>query len=151
MWVVIRSQVCTGNKADCACLSWRQTGKKGPFYCEIPADGGPPGPILNTTGHQGRQDVWQGVPVSVVSDRSVSVDLSAVNTTAGPVVAVKFGWGFNNMDCCTNPDVAAGLAPCIPGSCGIVTRKSLLPANPFFAVLTPQGKCKCPLPQICDE
>ena len=117
----------------------------------MPADGGPPGPILNTTGHMGRQDVWQGVPVSVVGDHSVSVDLSAVNTTAGPVLAVKFGWGFDNMNCCTDPDVAAGLAPCIPGSCGIVTEKSLLPANPFFAVLTLKGKCKCPLPQICDE
>ena len=89
--------------------------------------------------------------MSVVDNRSVIVDISDVNITAGPVLAVKFGWGFNNMDCCTNPDVASGLAPCIPGSCGIVTKNSLLPANPFFAVLTRGGKCRCPVPQKCDE
>ena len=166
-------QVCAGDKADCACLSWKQIGKKvcccyatvpvpapcpayvpscllltlcwpapkGPQYCEIPADGGPPGPVLNTTAHPGRMDRWQGVPVRVTGSNTVTVDLSSVNASTGAVSAIKFGWGWSNMDCCTSPETAAGLAPCIPGSCGIMSAKSLLPVNPFFATLSAAGKC----------
>ena len=144
-------QVCVGDKADCACLSWKQIGKKGPEFCEIPADGGPPGPVRNTSAHPTRMDRWFGVPIQLAGDNGISVDLSLVNTSGGGVSAIKFGWGWNSMDCCTSPQTAAGYAPCIPGSCGIMSAKSLLPINPFFATLTVAGKCRCPAPQVCDE
>ena len=42
------------------------------------------------------------------------------------------------------------VAPCVPGSCPLLSAKSQLPANPFFARLTGAGKCECAEPQVCD-
>jgi len=64
--------------------------------------------------------------------------------------AIKFGWSFKAGTCCIDLLANTGLAPCIPGSCGVFTRDSLLPLNPFFATVE-GGKCRCPLPQTCDE
>ena len=41
--------------------------------------------------------------------------------------------------------------PCLPGSCPLKTVGSALPANPFMARITAQGKCACVPPQRCDE
>ena len=79
------------------------------------------------------------------------VDTSALNMTGGGVRAVKFGWSFSAGTCCIDLLTLEGLSPCIPGSCGVMTRDSLLPLNPFFAVVQASGKCKCPPPQTCDE
>jgi hypothetical protein len=91
------------------------------------------------------------VPVKLLGSNTIAVDLSAVNVSTGAISAIKFGWGWSHMDCCTSPEVQAGLAPCIPGSCGIMSAASLLPINPFFATLTAAGSCRCPAPQVCDE
>ena len=81
---------------------------------------------------------------------SVAVDTSGLNVSTGGIHAIKFGWSENAGTCCIDLLENTGLAPCIPGSCGLMTSDSLLPANPFFAVITADGKCKCPEPQTCD-
>jgi hypothetical protein len=65
------------------------------------------------------------------------------------VHAVKFGWSSRAGTCCIDILANTGLAPCIPGSCGVMTRDSLLPLNPFFATVV-GGKCRCPLPQTAN-
>jgi len=65
------------------------------------------------------------------------------------VHAVKFGWSSRTGTCCIDILANTGLAPCIPGSCGVMTRDSLLPLNPFFATIV-GGKCRCPLPQTAN-
>jgi hypothetical protein len=62
---------------------------------------------------------------------------------------VKFGWSSRAETCCIDILANTGLAPCIPGSCGVMTRDSLLPLNPFFATVV-GGKCRCPLPQTAN-
>eukprot|EP00040_Diaphanoeca_grandis_P030747 m.182539 g.182539 ORF g.182539 m.182539 type:complete len:226 (-) comp32119_c11_seq1:254-931(-) len=146
-------QVCTGSAEDCGCMSWNDNSvhpKKPPlpgWTCEIPSDGSPERqPQLI------RGDIWADAPISLLGDgASVVVDASNLNMTMGGVHAVKFGWSFMSGACCVDQLTLDGLSPCIPGSCGLMTRDSLLPVNPFFATVTPTNKCKCPLPQTCDE
>jgi hypothetical protein len=144
--------VCTGNIADCTCMSWMSLGNRkakpltGPWVCEIPAEGGLPRVNQSTRG-----DIWAPVPIKLLSDAaSISVDTSKLNVSTGGIHAVKFGWSFSGGKCCIDLPSNTNLAPCIPGSCGIMTRDSLLPLNPFFAMVV-EEKCQCPLPQTCDE
>lgn len=144
-------QVCTGDANDCACLSWTHNGtdKHHPtgFVCEIPADGnGMRRPPQSTRG-----DIWAEAPIKLQSGESIVVDTSHLNTSTGGIQAVKFGWSFSAGSCCIDlASQQSGL--CIPGSCGVMTKQSLLPLNPFFATIDPaKGKCKCPVPQVCDE
>ena len=88
------------------------------------------------------------------------MDTSSLNVSAGGVHAIKFGWssGLTQISadpatgrvnvlstgsgtCCIDLLESTGLAPCIPGSCGVMTRDSLLPLNPFFATIWDPG-CK---------
>lgn len=135
--------VCTGNASDCSCLSWLKQG--GQWLCEIPFDGQVPRLIQPVRG-----DIWTEVPIKLVDEATISIDTSTLNVTSGGVQAVKFGWSFGAGTCCVDLASNTGLAPCIPGSCGVMTRDSLLPLNPFFAIVA-NGQCRCPAPQICDE
>ena len=142
--------VCTGDVHDCSCLSFGFNGTKqhGHYHgirCEMPADGGPP-----RAPQAVRADVWTEVPV-MLSGSSIVADLSKLPTSAGAVHAVKFGWAIGHGTCCVDQSWMKGLAPCVPGSCGIMTAQSLLPLNPFFALVNSGGKCSCPPPQICAE
>eukprot|EP01043_Picozoa_sp_COSAG02_P067195 COSAG02_NODE_10709_length_1877_cov_1.098988_1_plen_349_part_00 len=144
-------QVCTGNAIDCACLSWTYNGtdKHHPsgFICEISADGNG----LRRPPQATRGDIWSEAPIKLQSGESITVDTSHLNTSTGGVRAVKFGWSFSAGSCCVDlASQQSGL--CIPGSCGVMTKQSLLPLNPFFATIdSTNGKCKCPAPQECDE
>jgi hypothetical protein len=79
--------VCTGDAADCSCLSWigvagssssssssslstsaRGAPKGPPFVCEIPSNGGPPLPPQMTRG-----DIWTEVPVTLVDGATLQV------------------------------------------------------------------------------
>lgn len=148
------TQVCTGDADDCSCLSWKDISKheKGQppitgWLCEVPFGGSRPRPAQPTRG-----DVWAEAPIALLpGSTAVAVDTGALNMTGGGVRAVKFGWSFNAGTCCIDLLTLEGLSPCIPGSCGVMTRDSLLPLNPFFAVVQTSGKCKCPPPQTCDE
>lgn len=146
-------QVCTGVAEDCACLSWKDNSDKhakpgsAGWTCEVVSGSGMPRAPQPTRG-----DIWAEAPIKLLpSETSISVDTSHLNVTMGDVQAVKFGWSFVAGTCCIDLPTHEGLAPCIPGSCGIMTRESLLPLNPFFATVEASGKCKCPLPQTCDE
>ena len=48
-------------------------------------------------------------------------------------------------------DLDFSLQPCPPESCPLVGSTSKLPAMPFEAEITADGKCKCLEPQVCDE
>ena len=144
------TQVCTGDATDCGCLSWAQNGTghhtQG-HICEIPVVGG-----LARAPQADRGDIWAEAPIKLLPDgASISVDTSGLNMTAGGVHAIKFGWSFSAGSCCVDlASQQSGL--CIPGSCGVMTKGSLLPLNPFFATIdAATGKCRCPAPQQCDE
>ena len=139
--------VCTGNATDCSCLSWLAAprGSSGLWVCEIPAESALPRPPQATRG-----DIWAEVPITLVDGATIGIDTISLNVSTGGVHAVKFGWSFSAGTCCIDLASNTGLAPCIPGSCGVMTRDSLLPVNPFFASVV-NGKCKCPAPQVCDE
>ena len=52
--------------------------------------------------------------------------------------------------------LTASLAPRRPAQCPIFVATELvpyggLPANPFLALITADGKCLCPSPQTCSE
>ena len=143
------TQVCTGNVEDCACLSWRKHPhpQPGTWTCEMPAAhaGQPSAPQVI------RGDIWAEVAIKVLPDgASIAVDTSGLNVTTGGVHAVKFGWSEMDGTCCIDLLANTHLAPCIPGSCGLMTAASLLPANPYFATIGANLKCKCPEPQTCD-
>jgi hypothetical protein len=76
----------------------------------------------------------------------VVVDLSTINRTLFPhIFAIRYDW---TGDCCSeNPPTSK---PCPLASCPIMGSNSMLPANPFVAHITSEGKCKCIAPQICD-
>ena len=141
--------VCTGSALDCACLSWKPNGTKHKatgFICEIPFEGQeqarPPQPT--------RGDIWAEAPVTLLpGGTSLAVDTSKLNTSTGGVRALRFAWSEKAGTCCVDAQSQrTGL--CIPGSCGIMTKHSLLPLNPFFALIdAASGACKCPLPQQC--
>ena len=144
------THVCTGDAMDCACLSWvhHPHPQPGNWTCQMPAaDAGQPRAMQGPT----RGDIWTEIPIKLLPDQaSIAVDTSGLNVSTGGVHAVKFGWSFSDGTCCVGLLENTGLAPCIPGSCGLMTRDSLLPANPFFATIDDDGKCKCPVPQSCD-
>ena len=99
-----------------------------------------------------RGDIWTEVSIALLPDKtSISIDTRNLNQTTGGVHAIKFGWSEMGGSCCIDLLENTGLAPCIPGSCGLMTSDSLMPANPFFATIGTTGKCKCPEPQVCDE
>jgi len=143
------THVCTGDAADCGCLSWRRTPhpQPGTWTCELPsAHAGQPSATQVTRG-----DIWAEVAIKVLPDgASIAVDTRGLNFTTGGVHAIKFGWSESDGTCCIDLLENTHLAPCIPGSCGLMTRGSLLPANPYFATIGADGKCKCPAPQACD-
>lgn len=132
------TMVCTGTAKDCGCLSWNYA------KCEVPADGGAPRNMEPNKAN------WTFVPVSVGKDNTLAVNLAGFNLTNNDVHAIKFGWNYKHGHCCESLDAKHKNEPCIPGSCGIMTKKSLLPVNPFFAQIS-DGKCSCTPPQTCDE
>ena len=102
------------------------------------------------------QDQWSPTPVAHVPGKpgSIAADLTQLN---GTVHAVRLAWVLFDAPyqvgdtCCPSSAVQSGRGACIPGSCPLYTAESELPANPFFATITPAGKCACPAPQTCDE
>ena len=144
-------QVCTGSAEDCSCLSWTTNGSKHGkdkstgMICEIPFDGGPMRPAQATRG-----DIWAEAPIRLLpGGQAIVATTSHLNISTGGIRAVKFGWSTGKGTCCVDlASVTTGL--CIPGSCGVMTKDSLLPLNPFFAMIgSTSGKCECPAPQVC--
>ena len=82
---------------------------------------------------------------------TLSVDLSQLPAGA-KVLAVRYGWPLSSGadTCCPSKAVSSGMEPCVPAACPILTKKSALPANPFYATLE-SAKCHCMAPQQCDE
>ena len=101
------------------------------------------------------------VPVNIAlgpaGSSSVTADLAPLGGAAPQ--AIKYAWGAtggrpNEADviCCHSLGAAA---ECVPGQCPIFVAMPLapfggLPANPFLAKISAQGKCECPAPQVCD-
>ena len=86
---------------------------------------------------------------------TVTVDLSQGTLKGRTPLAIRLAWplgmGHIKSDTC-NPTslVQAGFGgAAIPGSCPLYSATSNLPANPFFAAITSDGKCQCPKPQTC--
>ena len=82
------------------------------------------------------------------SANEVQVDLSPLNGSTP--LAVRYGWGNEQTDCCVHDKGLGLLFPCPPAACPIMGKRSQLPANPFLAKIV-GGKCECVAPQVCDE
>jgi sialate O-acetylesterase len=84
---------------------------------------------------------------------TLTVDLAAASTkgSGSPPIAVRYGWPLSKGGdtCCPFVAVKGGTAPCIPGSCPIITKEDSLPANPFYAAIGDDGECVCAAPQVC--
>merc|ERR1711865_228210 len=97
--------------------------------------------------------LWAPAPLSQssASPDSLVVDLQNLQVGPGGALAVRYAWPLaDGADtCCPSKLVRDGHMPCVPGSCPILTTKSSLPANPFYATLE-SGKCNCMPPQKCD-
>ena len=111
-------------------------------------------PLCAHTGDSYRGKMWHPAPVTLAATPlSVSVDLSGLAVASGEtVLAVRYGWALNKNNgdtCCPQRAPMEGLSVCVPGSCPIVSSRSLLPANPFYATVE-AGKCKCMAPQTRD-
>ena len=84
---------------------------------------------------------------------TLTVDLAAASAkgSGAPPIAVRYGWPLSKGGdtCCPFAAVKGGTAPCVPGSCPIITREDSLPANPFYAAIGDDGECVCAAPQVC--
>ena len=82
---------------------------------------------------------------------SLLVDVSHL-PSGSTILAIRYGWPLSRGadTCCPSKSVLAGLEPCVPASCPILTATSALPANPFYATLE-GGKCRCLAPQVCSQ
>lgn len=99
---------------------------------------------------------WVPVTGSVGTDGvSLNVDLSPLNGAKPTAIRYAFGGGgtgapFQARMCC-GPTVDISTEPCAPASCPLkATGPASLPANPFFAAITEEGKCQCFAPMACD-
>ena len=95
---------------------------------------------------------WVPVNAVVSGADELTVDLLPLNNSAP--TAVRYAWGtggwgtgFSNRMCC-GPTVDVAVQPCAPDSCPL--HGGGLPGVPFVAEITPAGRCKCALPQVCD-
>merc|ERR1712232_334180 len=86
--------------------------------------------------------LWRPAPLRL-SGGKVIADLSAFQNEE--VLAVRYAWplGDSGDTCCPQKDVSDGLAPCIPGSCPLMSAKAQLPANPFFATVDSGSATAC--------
>jgi hypothetical protein len=82
---------------------------------------------------------------------TVEVDLTKAK---GVAFGIRYGW-LNGGACCskmtapgdvTNPNAQM----CPIKQCPLMLKTSGLPANPFMAKITTEGKCECMPPQKCD-
>lgn len=100
--------------------------------------------------------LWTSVPLkAALSGSDVQLDLSSSPALKDrAVLAIRYGWALadGGDTCCPQENVnALGLAACIPASCPLLSAKSQLPPNPFFATVDEgSGKCRCAAPQVCD-
>ena len=115
---------------------------------------------------------WHAVTAKAnTKTNELVIDLSNINLTDDKgVSAIRYGVGSGGYNSstgrnlarslgssriCCGPFVDPMLEPCAPESCPIMSSGSTvgsvrLPASPFFARITKEGKCKCFDPQSCD-
>jgi sialate O-acetylesterase len=87
--------------------------------------------------------IWQAVNIAPGKDGSeLMLDLSTVN---GTVYAIRYA---DNGNCCSERPPTSD--PCPVASCPIIGSISKLPANPFIAKIE-NNKCKCMVPQVCNQ
>jgi len=87
---------------------------------------------------------WINLPITSADASSITVDLTPLH--GAKPTAVKYAWGV--IDCCDLLDPTTFTSkPCI-ANCPVMS-SSGLPANPFIAKITGEGKCECVAPQQC--
>ena len=87
---------------------------------------------------------WLTVDILAAGASSVTVDLSALN--GSQPAGVRYSWGV--FDCCNTGDPALYVGKPCDNACPI-TASGGLPANPFMAKISKDGKCACVAPQVC--
>ena len=101
----------------------------------------------------GAESLWVPAAAAAGADgATVLLTVPAPPAAGGVLSALRYAWPlFDDGDTCC-PDLAStrGHAACIPANCPVKLSDSLLPGNPFYASITPSGKCACLAPQSCD-
>lgn len=89
-----------------------------------------------------------GAAPNEVIIRDVPPGATAVRYASG---SAQTGGDGQTRFCC-GPTVDTSLQPCPPASCPLkATGPGALPAVPFVATITPEGRCACLPPMVCDE
>lgn len=98
------------------------------------------------------------VPVNIdLSTSGFELDVDLTPLAGATPLAIRYAWGNNDKPNGGDVLCCQGLGDeCIPASCPIMSALSSapfggLPANPFLAKITQNGKCVCPSPQTCDD
>eukprot|EP00656_Telonema_subtile_P043614 TRINITY_DN49962_c0_g1_i1.p1 TRINITY_DN49962_c0_g1~~TRINITY_DN49962_c0_g1_i1.p1 ORF type:complete len:417 (-),score=29.87 TRINITY_DN49962_c0_g1_i1:143-1393(-) len=97
--------------------------------------------------------LWVSAPLTLANTSvpTLSIELSSLGVHSTQLLAIRYGWPISQGadNCCPSALVSRGQMPCVPGSCPIISTKSWLPANPFYAKLI-LGRCSCMPPQKCE-
>jgi hypothetical protein len=88
------------------------------------------------------------------ADSTVTLDLSPLNGSAP--AGVRYAWMNSCCDAAKDDPLMGISNQCKPAACPLALTDprapyGFLPANPFMAHITTDGKCKCVSPQICDD
>ena len=117
------------------------------MVCMLPAGRTPPNCSVDSS-------LWS--PAAAVADGSgagATLTLTPAQLAAGTLTALRYGWPVDGNSpgdtCCPSKNVTSSLQACTPAACPVKAVPSLLPANPFYALIV-GGKCQCMAPQTCD-
>lgn len=140
-------KVAKYNETEHASVMWVLVDK------ETPADADHNYLYQNRQPWWGDNSDWKNVNIALdATDNTLVVILPS----KGNITAIQYGHlspkgspqNGHDKICCGNRNFA--LDPCAPNSCPISSARYDLPAMPFHAQII-NGKCKCFLPQVCDE
>jgi hypothetical protein len=114
----------------------------------------PTGRVGSPTDCAGDSSLWS--PAAAAADGTgagAALTLTPAQRAAGTLAALRYGWPIDGNSpgdtCCPGKNVTGSLEACTPAACPVKAAPSLLPANPFFALIV-GGKCQCMPPQTCD-
>ena len=120
-------------------------------------DSGRPSPVQPCAsdgfGHSGgmsdEQADWVQVDIKAgTSPNTLEVDLTK---SKGVAFGIRYGWLGGGACCSKMVGTPPNALMCPIEQCPLVLKGARLPANPFMAKITAEGKCECMPPQKCDE
>ena len=144
---LLRGDVVAVSPFDTDTTAWGTAESNSFMACLVPAGRAPADCATDAS-------MW--APAAAVADGTgagAALTVAPTLLAGKTLAALRYGWPIDGNSpgdtCCPSKNVTASLAACIPAACPVKASPSLLPANPFFALIV-GGKCKCLPPQTCD-